>query len=379
MIPAAAFGNARFEVGTSCGFAPALPVSAWLGLCTPLTTPNPDRSYTVQLTGCTPPDASGAGGAVSGVAYYIGQGFRAGVADTCAGFPAVAFTAALNACVTLAFPGSPAATAYLRLKGVPSCAPADPAAIFVLESFSESCSPSNLYNHQALPLGACVAGGYVPPDTSRPVNVSVALVGGVGGGRALRVAQYDAASGCAGAPSPTLGIIPDLSLPAPPKGQGACNSTPGGSFRLLAPIVMPSASATLSATPSPTFSRGASPSTSPTPSASVTPTVSGTSIGGGGGGGDAAPAAALTSTTIIIMSISLPLGLLLLAAAACALRRLLSSKSITWSKDVETVIVQSPMRPSIYRPTVRPPDPSLNSSSSSSSAKRGAWGFGEAV
>jgi hypothetical protein len=215
-----------------------------------------------------------------------------------------------------------------------------------------------------------VAGGYVTASDV-PVNVSVALLAS---GRAARVTQFDpAAEGCARRPSAALAPLPDLPLPGP-SGPGACNRTAGPSlppsYRLLAPVVIPSASATRSASPSPTFSFGASPSASPTGSPSATPTVGGG--GGGGGGGDASAALALPVPVIVALGVGLPLALLLLAAAACALRRLCSSRSITWSKDAETVIVQSPMRPSIYRPTVKAPSDAA--AALGSSARRSAWG-----
>ena len=360
--PAAPAGSARFLAdpnSQNCASSAPLPVSAWLGLCTPLGEDSRGRGFTVQLTACSP------GGSVSGVAYL--DDFEAGKAGACTS-AGQSFTATpAGECVKLFNRAS------LRLLGAPTCAPAAPGSVFILESYKPSSSSqcnSNIFStHRALALGACVAGGFVT-SSDVPVNVSVALLAS---GRAARVSQFDpAAEGCAGSPSAALAPLPDLPLPGP-SGPGECNRTggpsPPPSYRLLAPVVIPSASASRSASPSPTFSFGASPSASPTASPSATPTVGG---GGGGGGGGAAAALALPVPVIVAMGVGLPLALLLLAAAACALRRLCSSRSITWSKDAETVIVQSPMRPSIYRPTVKAPSDAA--AALGSSARRSAWG-----
>jgi hypothetical protein len=371
--PAAAAGSARFEVDTSCAFSSPLPAPAWLGLCTPLPMVSSNYALTVQLTACAQPDAT-SGGSVSGVAYYLPKSFAAGQVDACTAAPSFqyAFTATPGACVQL-FPLTSRRT-HLRLAGAPTCAPAAPASVFILETFdarAPACSSDALNGHQALAVGACVAGGFLPPDAGIAVNVSVAALGT----GALRVTQYDAsAAGCSGAPSAALAPLPDLPLPAAGSAVGACSSTPGNqppSFRLLAPVVMPSASATPSGTASPTFSRGASPSASPTTSATVTPTLGSGSGSGSGSGAALPPLPFFTTATIVILAVSVPVGLALLVVAAFALRRL-SIRSITWSKDAETVIVQSPMRPSIYRPTVKLPDASINSGSS---AKKSTWGY----
>ena len=331
---------------------------AFLGICTPFAQPPSGPVYSVQLTAC------GADGSVTGTAYSLLGGFTPGSAETCqqgAAF-AIPFTVSPGACFSLRNNRYP----FIRLLGKPSCAAPAPGSVYILEAFDDSptCT-SGPFNHQALALGTCVAGGLLARDLRSVINVSV--VPAPSGAAALRVTQFDAsAGGCGAAPSSALPPIPDLPLPpSPALSLGNCSAdSRGGSYRLLAPRILPTRTASPSPSPSPTVSFGSSPSASPTPSALPTPSA--------GSGGSASAAPLLSQTTLIAVSVGATLGALLLALLACALRRLCFSRSITWSKDVDTVIVPSPMRPSIYRPTVKLPEGgSLNGGGS----RRGAWGF----
>ena len=358
--PAAPPGSALFEVFTSfsttCG-APGtgLPMPAFLGVCTPFAQPS-FAVYSVQLTAC------GADGSVTGSVYRLND-FTPGSAETCQQ-NAIPFTVSPGACFSLRNSNYP----FMRLLGLPSCAAPAPGSVYILETFdgSPTCNPNGFLNHQALSLGTCVAGGLLARDLRSVINVSV--VPAPSGAAALRVTQFDAsAGGCGAVPSSALPPIPDLALPpSPALSLGNCSAdSRGGSYRLLAPRVLPTRTASPSPSPSPTVSFGSSPSASPTPSALPTPSA--------GSGGSASAAPLLSQTALIAVSVGATLGALLLALLACALRRLCFSRSITWSKDVDTVIVPSPMRPSIYRPTVKLPEG--GSINGGSSGRRGAWGF----
>ena len=369
---AAPAGSARllfFASGSDCSGGGGAPTPVWLSLCTPLGG-SAVYDYAVTLSTC---DAQLG---VTGVAYPMASGFAKGAPEQCAqqrgGDPApVAFNATPGRCVALR---SGNRAPFVQLLGAPSCAPGAAGAVFTLETFRSTASCSQfgeLASHQPLAVGACVDSGFVPSEGAA-VNASVGVVAGAAA-QVVRVVQYDAsAAGCAvvAAGRPAL---PDLGLPDAASGVGNCSAASAGptllSYRLLAPRPIVSATPSASTTPSPTLSRGASPSISPTPSAQPTPSVSPT-VGSGGGGGNAAAAAA-AQATIIGAAVGAPLGALLLGALGFAAMRRLAccSRGITWNKDApgDTVIVQSPMRPSIYRPTVKAP--------AAAPAARSAWGL----
>lgn len=336
-------------------------------MCTPLFSGSlvgggSDADFSATLNSCDP-----VSGAVSlSIFSYISPG-NAGAAEQCVG----------NSNLVTLIPGtcmssrgsSGSGKAYLKLAEFPTCDPPQPGSVFTLESFDRGqCQTWSFLGHQAVTPGACVAGGFRDAEDTF-FSTQGALVGA--GRQSLRLIKYPAgAGGCSGPPALSV-PIPDLTLPAAAS-TGPCNASAGSSFsyRLLAPKAM---SPSRSPSPTPTLSPGASPSSAPTPSSSPSPSPSPSF---GSSAPDNAPsdaAAGLSRAAVITVSVVAPLGLCALLALVFLLRRLCYDKSITWRKDgdsVETVVVQSPMRPNIYRPTVKE-----TLSPASSGKRKSSWGF----